>query len=581
MRFSEVAEVFTDVESKSGRIEMTRSLSELFKRVDVSEIDKLVYLVEGILAPPYFGIDLGLGEKFAISAVSSAYGFSKKEVEDAYRDEGDLGLVAEKFAGKKKQASLSQKEITVAYLYDQMVRIAKASGTGSQDMKIKILTELLNNASPVEAKYIVRFVTGELRLGVGEPTILDALSFSRAGDKSLREELDRAYNLSSDLGYVAKIFFEDPESIRKFSIQVFRPLMPALAERLSNGGDIVEKIGPCAIEFKFDGFRVQCHKKGGKVEIYSRKLEVMTPMFPDVVEAIRKLKTDEIIFEGEALAFNEKQNRFFSFQETMHRRRKHGVENASKEFPLYVFAFDIMHLDGEDLTLKPYSERRKMLESVFPSGSLKLSERKMVETGEEIERIFEDSTKKGLEGIMAKDLNAPYTAGKRKFAWIKLKKSYGKSADTIDAVVVGYYLGKGARVEFEFGGLLVAVKNEDTGRLETVAKIGSGFSEDEMRMLKEMLEKITAKSPPKDLVFNLQPDFWVKPKYVVETGFDDITVSPNHTCLAKEGKGLALRFPRMLSLREDKSVQEITTSQEVSELHELLHKSAAKKKGEE
>jgi len=295
-------------------------------------------------------------------------------------------------------------------------------------------------------------------------------------------------------------------------------------------------------------------------------------MFPDVVDAIMKLNKKEIIFEAEALAYNSKQQRYFSFQQTMHRRRKHGIEKASKELPLNLFCFDIMYLDGRDLTGKPYKERRKILGKLFPKKILKLSESVLVSRPEKLEEIFRDSLGKGLEGIMAKDLSAPYTAGKRKFAWIKLKKSYGKSVDTIDGAVVGYYLGKGSRAEFKFGGLLLAVYNPDSGRFETVAKIGSGFTEEEMALLQEMLGKIKAKGAPGILDYRTEPDFWVELKYVVEVAFDDITLSPTHTCGLQDGKGYALRFPRLMSIREDKGIKEVTTTKEVIEMYELMHK---------
>ncbi len=568
MNFRAVAEVFLEIEKRSGRLEMTDILAELFKKTSASDIDKLIYLTQGILAPPYEGIDLGMGEQFAIRAIAAVSGYPKEQIENHYKKSGDLGLTVEEVMSKRKQQSLSSAEMDVNFVYKSLLKIAKTGGAGSQDLKVKYLTELLNNSSPAEARFIVRFVLGRLRLGVGDPTILDALSFSKTGDKSLRAELERAYNVCSDLGYVAKIFFEFPDKISKFSVQPFKPLQPALAERLSTPEVIIEKIGECACEFKFDGFRLQIHKRGSEVEFYSRKLEKMTHMFPEVVEAVSKLKAKEIIFEGEALAYNEKENKYYSFQQTIQRKRKHGVDKASKELPLNVFCFDILYLDGKDLTETPYNERRKRMEKIFPLGLLKLSNRKLVKTAKELDMQFKESLKEGLEGIMAKDLNAPYTAGKRKFAWIKLKKSYGKSVDTIDAIIVGYYLGRGARAEFEFGGLLAAVYNEDKRKLETVARIGSGYSEDEMRSIQEMLEKIKTESPPSSLDYKMEPDFWVEPKYVVEIAFDEITLSPTHTCGERDGRGYALRFPRMLKMRSDKSINEITTVEEVIILFE-------------
>ena len=567
--FSDVAKVFFELEQISGRLEMTDILAELFKKVQSGEIDKLIYLMQGILAPPYKGIDLGLGEKFAIEAISSSSGHDKKEIEKNYKKTGDLGITAEEFLSKKKQQSLLSVEMDVTYVYNSFVKIALSSGQGSQDLKIKYLAELLNNSDPTEAKFIIRFVTGMLRLGIGDPTILDAISVSSKGDKSLREELERAYNVCADLGLVAKIFYEDPNKIQKFRVKPFKPLMPALAERLSTPKEIIEKIGECGVELKFDGFRLQCHKDGEIVELYSRKLEKLTHMFPDVVDAVKKLKPKQIIFEGEALAYDSRNHKYFSFQETMHRRRKHGIEKASKELPLNLFCFDILYLDGIDLTYESYKSRREKLESVFPSNILKLSESFIVKSSDELDKIFKQSIDEGLEGIMAKDLSAVYTAGKRKFAWIKLKRSYGKSMDTIDAVVVGYYLGKGSRTDFKFGGLLVAVQNTDGRKLQTIAKVGSGFSEDEMKNLRKILNKIVIKNAAKDLEYRIEPpDFWVKPKYVVEVAFDDITSSSVHTCGIRENRGYALRFPRLLNLRKDKGINEITTVSEIEILYE-------------
>ncbi|MBU0532969.1 ATP-dependent DNA ligase [Candidatus Micrarchaeota archaeon] len=567
--FSDVAAVFDELEKRSGRLEMTDILAELFKKAKGNEIGELVYIMQGIIAPPYSGIDVGIGERFAIDAIAAASGYTKMQVEENYKKSGDLGDTVEKLLEKRKQTALFTSEMNINYVYDAMMHISIAGGTGSQEQKIKHLTELLNNASPLEARFLVRFVLGRLRLGVGDPTILDAISVAHAGDKSLREPLERAYNVCADMGYVAREFYKDPKSIEKFKVQPFKPLMPALAERLSTPKEIIDKIGKCGVEMKYDGLRLQCHKKENQVEIYSRKLEKMAHMFPDIVETIKKLKAKEIIFEGEALAYNAKKKRYYSFQETMHRRRKHGIEAMAKEFPLNVFVFDILYLNGKDLTNEPYKQRREKIKKMFRGKILKASKSSLVSKAEKLDEIFEESLAEGLEGIMAKDLAAPYTAGKRKFAWIKLKKSYGKAVDTVDGVIVGYYLGRGTRAEFEFGGLLIAVYNSDNGKLETVAKIGSGFTEEEMRELKEKLEKIKTEKAPKNLDYNIEPEFWVEPKYVIEVAFDDITISSIHTCGKKNEKGYALRFPRMAKIREDKSIKEITTSEEVIAMFNL------------
>ena len=411
---------------------------------------------------------------------------------------------------------------------------------------------------------------GQLRLGVGDPTILDALSVSHEGDKSLREPLERAYNLCSDMGHVARVFLEDPKKIYDFKIEIFKPIMPAMAERLATPKEILEKLGECAVEYKYDGFRIAIHKKGNRVEIYSRRLEKMTHMFPDVVKEVQKLSPKELIFEGEALAFNEEEERFYSFQETMRRRRKYDLEEAAKKYPLYVFAFDLHYLDGEDCTIRPYLGRRKKLEAFLGGkGRIQPSTMRIVKTAKAINSLFQASLGMKLEGIMAKDLKAPYTAGKRKFAWIKLKKSYGQEMDTIDAVIVGYYRGKGARAKFGFGGILVAIYNDETSRFETIAKVGSGFTEEEMEKFQKMLEEDKMKRAPTNLDYAMEPDFWVHPRYVVEVAYDNITRSPTHTAGIEEGKGLALRFPRMIRIRDDKGPFNATTTKEVEEMHKF------------
>ncbi len=569
MHFDEVAIAFNEIEQRSGRLEMTDLLARIFEKTTPEEAERIAYILQGELRPPYEGIDLGMGEKFVLEAIRKASGYPKSRVEKEFEKEGDLGLVAEKLLAKKQQQSLFQKSLSVLSVYNSMFKISRFRGTGSQTQKINRLVELYNNATPLEARYITRFVMGQLRLGVGDPTILDALSVSHEGDKSLREPLERAYNLCSDIGYVARVFLEDPKKIQEFKIEVFKPIMPAMAERLASPKEIIAKLQKCAVEYKYDGFRIAIHKKGNRVEIYSRRLEKMTHMFPDVVKAVQKLKPKDLIFEGEALAFNQEEKRFYSFQETMRRRRKYELDAASKKYPLYVFAFDLHYLDGEDCTTSPYLERRKKLESFLPNGQIHLSKMRIVNTAEEINSLFQAALSTRLEGIIAKDLNAPYTAGKRKFAWIKLKKSYGKEMDTIDAVIVGYYRGKGARAKFGFGGLLVAAYNDETSRFETIAKVGSGFTEEEMEKFQKMLEEDKVKRPPVNLDYAMEPDFWVHPRHVVEVAYDNITRSPTHTCGMENGKGLALRFPRMIRIRDDKGPFNATTTKEVEEMHKF------------
>ncbi|PIT85487.1 DNA ligase, partial [Candidatus Micrarchaeota archaeon CG10_big_fil_rev_8_21_14_0_10_59_7] len=411
----------------------------------------------------------------------------------------------------------------------------------------------------------------------GEATIIDAWSFTEAGDKSLRVELERAFNLTSDLGLVAEVFFtKGMGAIRAFKPHPFSPIRPALAERLNTAAEIFEKLGACAVEGKYDGFRLQVHMSAGKVEIYSRKQERVTHMFPDVVAGVKKqMRAREIIFEGEALAYNEDTGEFLPFQETITRKRKYGVSKKAEEMPLRMFAFELLYLDGKDWTNEPYHARRKKLTEIMGKGDVvALAKNVIVKTPKALQKFFDECVSSGLEGIVAKDLSAPYVAGARKFAWIKLKRSYSeKLADTIDVVIVGFYYGKGKRTEFGLGGLLTAVKAGD--RFRTVAKIGTGFSEAQMREFHDSLSKISSKQKPAEVDSLLTPDVWVKPRVVVEVKADEITRSPVHKCAWKDNEGLALRFPRLMRVRTDKGADDATTEKEVVELYELQKHASA------
>ena len=590
MLFSGVAQHFSKIEETASRLSMSEIISGLLAQAQPSEARQIVYIMEGNVMPSHEGLDVGIGEKFAIRAIAKTSGYTARQVETDSKKSGDLGTTAEKLLAKKAQLSLSSSENTLSKVYLSFVKIARMSGSGSQEAKISVLSELLNGATPIEAKYLVRFCLGKLRLGVGDPSIIDALSMLKKGDKADKAILERAFNLCSDLGEVAEAYLSGSD-LSRFSAQPGKPIRPALAERLPNAEEIIEKIcsdgkdeggvpmitRKCAVEAKYDGLRMQVHLVGGEVEIYSRKLEKMTHMFPEIVEAAAALPAKSAIFEGEALAYSVREKRYFSFQQTIQRKRKHGVEKMAEEFPLRLFAFDIMYLDGKDLTLTPYSERRAALE-MFVKGSKTIVPSDLIYTDspKKLDEYFRRAIHEGLEGIIAKDLTQPYVAGARKFAWIKLKKSYGDMADSVDAVIVGYYLGKGAREEFKFGGVLAAVPNDETGALETIAKIGGGFTEDEMTALEGALEKIKTNEKPHEVISKLEPDFWVEPKIVITVAADEITLSPMHTAGCVGETGYALRFPRMVSMRDDKSPSDATTVREIISMFEMQRRKNAR-----
>jgi len=574
-----VAGYYQKLESISSRLGMVEVLSEMLGKADKDEIKDLIYMTQGTLAPPFEGIEIGIAEKLAEEAIAIATGYSKEEVNADFRKTGDLGATAEKLIQTTKLKRMSKNKFKVKEVFEMLRKIALTSGEGSKEAKINMLASLLASSSPLEAKYIVRFSLGELRLGVGDATILEALSKMSTGERAFKEKLENAYNICSDLGTIGEVLVKGGISaIQNFKVSLFKPIRPALAERLPTAEEILERMhGKCAVESKYDGLRAQVHvdKKSKRVEIFSRRLERLTDMFPEIVKAaLEETKGDELIFEGEAISYDETTGQFRPFQETIQRKRKHEVEEKSEELPLHLFAFDLMYYNGEDYLDKPYIERRKKLEEVIKgTGTIRLADRIIATSAKEIDQYFEDVVSNGLEGIVAKDLNARYIAGARKFSWIKMKRSYkGELTDTVDLVIVGYYTGKGSRAQFGLGGLLGAVYNDKEDVFETITKIGTGFTEQMMQDFKKMLDKIKVPKKPARVKAIVEPDFWVEPKYVITVKADEITKSPMHTAGRHEENGIevgyALRFPRIVGggIRQDKSPEEATTTKEIIEM---------------
>ncbi|GBC77057.1 DNA ligase B [bacterium HR08] len=574
MRFAKLVDYFERLEATTKRLEMFDILSELFREVEVEEIAPVVYLLEEQLAPPFRGIEIGMAEKLVLRAIAKATGVEEGRVATLYKKLGDPGLVVERLLEQKKEASARGK-LTVLAVYTRLMEIAEQTGEGSVERKIQGLSDLLAEAGPKEARYIARFVMGRLRLGIGDPTILDALSKAVAGDRSLRPELERAYNLCSDLGLVARTLRgQGLEGIRAFRVRVGHPIRMALAERLPTAEEIIRRLGRCAVEVKIDGFRCQVHKQGDAVEIFSRNLERTTPMFPDIVEGVRRqVAAREAIFEGEAVAVNEETGEIYPFQVTVQRKRKHGVEEMAREYPLVLYAFDLLYSDGMDYTPEPYERRRAALERMIrPGDRLKLAEMIITEDPKAVERFFEESIERGLEGIVAKRLDAPYQAGARGFHWIKLKRSYkGELSDTLDVVLIGYFHGRGSRARLGIGALLGAVYDEESDTFKTIAKIGSGLSEEEWVRIRELLDRSRVSHRPARVDSLIEPDVWVEPRYVVTVLADEITKSPVHTCGKRDDEpGYALRFPRVVGwIREDKRPEDANTVREVLELYEM------------
>jgi len=570
MRFRHLAEVFERLEATAKRLEMFEILADLFRSAGADEIAPIIYLSQGRLLPAFQGLEMGMSDKLLMRALVEATRRPPEEVLAHYKHSGDLGTTAETLLKDHAGEGLA-----VAQVYEELLRIARTGGGGSVEKKLCNLAELLAAASPKEAKYIARFVVGRLRLGVGDATVLEALALAKLGDRKLKVDLERAYNLCSDLGRVGEAASEGGrEAIGAIRVQVGYPIRMALCERVVEPEDIIQKIGRCAVEPKLDGFRCQIHKDGEGVEIFSRNLERTTPMFPDIAEAVRRqIRAKTAIFEGEALAFDEGTGELLSFQTTIQRKRKHGIADHAKEFPLKLFGFDLLYVDGEDYTPRPYLERRKELTERIAQGPIiEPAEAEEVEDPQRLRMIFEAAIARGFEGIVAKRLDSPYTAGSRNFNWIKLKRSYkGALSDTVDLCIVGYFRGGGKRARFGIGAVLAAVYDGATDVFKTICKVGTGFSDEEWVRLRERLDPVAVDHQPARVDSKMIPDVWVQPVFVITVAADEITRSPLHTCGADaQGIGYALRFPRVQGfLREDKHAEDSNTVRDIIELYEL------------
>jgi len=573
MKFRELAKYFERLEATTKRLEMTEILAELFKnpQINKDEVDKIIYLCQGQLLPVFKDVVFGISEKILHKAIIDSSSYTSEKITDLFQKLGDYGEVAQELCKGHKQSQ------GINDVHQKLMDIALASGAGAVTKKVSLLSRLIKDLSSVEAKYAIRIILGRLRLGVGDPTVLDSLSLAKQGDKALRRKLERAYNLCSDLGLVAKILFSKGiRYIDEFKVIVGCPIRVALAARLPNPQEIIDKIGPCAVEAKYDGFRCQVHKDGQQVRIFSRNLEDTTHMFPEIKDAVaEKIKQKKVVFEGEALAYDTSTGKCLPFQVTVQRKRKYDIEQMQRRFPLKLFVFDILYTDSDgDLAQVTYKKRRQIMSQVISDGQvLQKSPFKIVKTAEELTKIFEDALAEGREGIIAKRLEAGYQAGGRNFNWIKLKRTYeDRLSDTIDCVIVGYYFGKGQRASFGIGSLLGCVYDKNNNQFKTVAKIGSGLSEDQLIKLKKILDKIKLKEKPKNVDSELEPDIWVTPKFVVEVQADEITRSPVHTCgkIKDKKAGFALRFPRAVNfIRTDKDAQDATSVAEVINMFKL------------
>jgi DNA ligase-1 len=580
-----VAEAYRDLEQATGRLALIERLAALLAQTPDQLLPVVCYLCQGLIAPEFAGVDLGLAEKLAIRAVATATGVDQAEVASRVREIGDLGLAGEQLLAVTAEGRPA--ELTVVTVVNTLRQIANAEGTGSQGRKLELLAGLLARATPLEARYLLRQVTGNLRLGIGTPTILDALATVHAGGRADRPILERAYNICCDLGLVASALVEGGlAAVEQIEVSPGHPVRVMLAQRLADATEILAKLGgECAAEYKYDGMRVQAHRLAdGRIELWTRRLEEVSTQFPDVVEVLsRSIGPAEAILEGEVVAFDAATDELHPFAEVMFRRRKYGIDEAVRDVPVAMFCFELLYADGQDLTRLPYPQRRAALAQAITTGPrLRLTTATEVSDPAALDAAFEQAITDGCEGLMCKSVAAGsvYQAGSRGWLWIKLKRDYRTElSDTVDLVIVGAFAGRGRRAG-TYGAVLLAAYDADADVFRTVTKCGTGFSDADLAGLPARLAPLASAAKPARVDARQQPDFWFEPGVVIEVLSAELTLSPHYSAawgVVKEDAGLAMRFPRFTGRwRDDKGPEDATTTAELVDLFRLAQRAPVK-----
>lgn len=570
--FSKFASLCQELEGISSSTAMREKLAKFFKEIPPSAVRYSSYFLLGRVGPKYADVNLGLGERTAMGIIAQAFDKDKEEVKDQFKKLGDLGDVA---------LSLSQKKsshLTINDVYDAFCDFKQTTGTGSQIRRSELLAGLLQKASSQGAKYIMRIALGSMRLGAGEMTVIDAFAIAFGEGMESKGEVEDGYNVNTDIGSLGESMARHGlEGARGSSIMLGRPVEMMLAQRVNAVSEIRERFkgDEFAAEEKYDGERVQVHKDGDDVLLFSRRLENITQQYPDIAAyAGTAVKAKKAVLDGEIVAW--KNGKMLPFQKLMQRRRKYHVAEYREKIPVALVLFDIIYLDGKSLVKKPYPERRSILENIIKvkdSEALKdlfLARRKISKDFEDIRKFFDQSIEKGFEGIIVKATSNDsfYQPGKRGWLWIKWKKEYAEGMrETFDVTVVGSYYGRGKRKGL-FSALLCAVYNKGEDVFETFTKVGTGFTDEDFRTIQRKLKKHQVKEKPKRVRLKkaMEPNEFYEPAMVIEIMGSEITRSPSHTAGEENGRGLALRFPRFLNIREDKGPDEVTTVEEINSM---------------
>jgi len=578
MQFKIFANYLERLENTTKRLEITTVLAKMIKELDTEEVDKAIYLSLGYLSAPFNTPKFNMAEKMLVKVLSETLNKTSDQIESLYGKSGDMGNVFLDLDNKEES------NITIQEVHTKLMGIAKTEGSGSQESKIYKTKGLLENLDKLSGKYVLRIILGTTRLGFTELTVIDALA-EYLGNKGFKTQIEQKYNMHPDIGRIAKeLKHTGIEGLDDIKIEPGIPILLQKAQRVKSFEEVLKRMETTSLEYKLDGTRVQMHldrnntlnKKAASlfeentstylIKTFTRNLEDTTQMYPDLLEGAKKqINADSIILDGEAIGYNPHTGVFLPFQEMMQRKRKHGVKEMTKEIPLRYFVFDILYLNGENLMHLPLEKRREMLKTAIKTGdTIALSEHVETKDPEKLYEYFDSAKEKGLEGLIAKNPQDQYQAGARSYSWIKLKVADEKLLeDSVDCVILGYYFGKGARAKFGIGGLLLGIYDEETETFKTISKLGTGLTEEELELIKGMCDKYKIKELPKNVLMNkmFEPDVFISPQIVLEVGSDEVTKSPSHSA------GYALRFPRMLKVRTDKSATQATSLKEIEGMY--------------
>ena len=556
MRYLVLVKFYEELENTTKRLEKTKIISDLFKKCSLEDLEHVPYLIRGRVFSAHDKRKIGFSSKLIVRAIAQASGASTREVNTLWRKKGDLGLVAEYLISKKKQRTLASKTLSVKKVHENIQKLAGLTGEGTVAKKISLVAELLSSSSPSEAKFVVRTILEEMRVGVAEGVVRDAIAKAYKVDS---KDVERAYNLVLDYAEVARM--AKSKSLGKASLMPGKPNKVMLAIRVESLAEAFKSAGsPCLLEFKFDGFRVLISKKDKNITLFSRRMENVTKQFPDVVNDAKKyVKGKSFILDTEVVGYDKITGKYLPFQKISQRiKRKYDIERMMKDYPVEVNVFDILYYNGKNLMKKTQQERRKLLEKIIlgRKGKIKLTPKLITSDEKKAKKFFKESLRTGNEGLMIKSLDAVYRPGRRVHGWVK----YKSSMEPLDLVIIGAHWGEGKRAKW-LSSFDLACRHE--GKLAGIGKVGTG--------IKEKAEGVTFKQLTKELkpyiLETKGKHVKLKPKIVVEIGYEEIQKSPTYK------SGYALRFPKVLRLRETtKRVSDANTLQDVKRLYKKQRK---------